>query len=108
SQLLAQSKPVQIYNPFSTDSGGNRAPFSGNLIPASLLSPAGLNILSSSFYPLPTTNGLLNNLAYSPRSYVNGDQGDIRIDYDPSDKDHIFGRYSQSMYANPAFRSFDL
>ena len=108
SQLLAQSRPVQIYNPFSTDSGGVRAPFSGDMIPRSLISPAAGKILSSSFYPLPTTNGLLNNLSYSTRSYINGDQGDIRIDYIPSDRDHIFGRYSQSMYANPTFRSFDL
>jgi hypothetical protein len=47
----------------------------------------------------------LNNLQYGVRTAINGDQGDIKIDYNLSDKDRIFGRYSQSSYTNPTFRA---
>ncbi len=108
SQLLTQSKPIQLFNPFSTNAAGIRAPFADNVIPVSLISPAAGNILSSQYYPQPTTNGLLNNLRYSSRTSINGDQGDIKVDYILSDRDHIFERYSQSAYTNPTSRSFAL
>jgi hypothetical protein len=108
SQLLTQPKPIQLYNPFSANAAGMRTPFDDNKIPMSLISPAARNILSSSYYPQPTRNGLLNNLLYSSRTYINGDQGDIKADYIVSESDHIFARYSQSAYDNPTFRSFAL
>ena len=36
------------------------------------------------------------------RDSINGDQGDARVDWSASDKDRIFGRFSQSMITNPA------
>jgi hypothetical protein len=38
-------------------------------------------------------------------SYTNSDQGDIRIDYAATDKDHLFGRYSQQNVVNPGTNS---
>jgi hypothetical protein len=108
SQLLTLANPIQLYNPFSTNAAGVRSPFLNNIIPPSMFSPAAANILSSMEYPQPTTNGLLNNLNYSSRTYINGDQGDVRVDYNPFEKDHIFGRYSQGDYENPTIRSFAL
>jgi hypothetical protein len=108
SALLTQAKPVQIYNPFSVDPSGNRAPFPNNVIPASLFSPAASKIISSTNYPQPTLPGLLNNLQYGLRSYINGDQGDIKIDWAKSDKDRIYGRYSESRFDNPTLRNFPL
>ncbi|HEX7359539.1 MAG TPA: carboxypeptidase regulatory-like domain-containing protein, partial [Bryobacteraceae bacterium] len=56
-------------------------------------------------YPQPTSPGLLNNLVYSQHTYINGDQGDARIDYNISDSDRMFGRYSQSSYTNPTINT---
>jgi hypothetical protein len=108
SALLSQAKPVQIYNPYSTDSSGNRTPFPNNMIPSSLFSHAATNILTSQYYPQPTLPGLLNNYQYAVNTYINGDQGDVKVDWNLSEKDRIFGRYSQSNFNNPTLRSFPL
>ena len=63
SQLLTLGTPIQPYNPFSVTSAGNRAPFAGNISPASLFSPAAAKILTSLYYPsTPTNSGLLQQL----------------------------------------------
>ena len=106
-KLLAatlRTKPVQLYNPFSVDANGKRAPFPGNIIPASLLSPAALKIVTSQYYPTPTGSGLNNNDLYSTHTALNGDQGDAKIDWNRSEKDRIFGRYSQSNVDNPSYK----
>lgn len=104
SALLAQAKPVQLYNPFSLSSGV-RAPFPNNQIPSSLFSPAAQKIVTSQYYPEPTNGNLLNNLTYAVNTYINGDQGDVKVDYNMSDKDRLFARYSESSYTNPTVRS---
>lgn len=108
SQLLTTGSPIQLYNPFSVSANGNRAPFPNNIIPASLFSPAAAKILSSTYYPQPTNGNLLNNYQYGQNTYINGDQGDIKIDYNISDKDRFYGRYSQSFYDNPVNNTFPL
>ena len=91
-----------IYNPNNVV-GGQRVPFSNNVIPASMLSPVAQKIVGDdSIYPLPTGSGFVNNYLYATHSAVNIDQGDARVDWNPTDKDRIFGRYSQSMTANPS------
>ena len=102
SQLLQQAAPVQLYNPLNVVNG-QRQPFGGNIIPASMLDPVAQKILSNTTaYPLPTTSGLKNNLLYANHSAINGDQGDAKIDWNASEKDRIYGRYSQSMLTNPS------
>jgi len=108
SALLTQAKPVQIYDPFALTAGGARTPFPNNIIPTSLIDPAAGKILSSQYYPTPTNGNLLNNYQYGVRSFINGDQGDVKIDWNKSEKDHIFGRYSESAFANPTFRNYAL
>ena len=105
SELLPS---VQLYNPFALQLNGTRAPFAGNIIPTALISPAAGKILSSSYYPAPTTSGLLNNLTYSSQSYINGDQGDAKVDWNISEKDRFFARYSESYYTNPTVRTDQL
>jgi len=91
-----------LYNPFSI-SNGQRVPFSGNMIPATLLSAVAQKIVSNtSAYPLPTGPGLVNNYLYATHTNINGDQGDARVDWSASDKDRVFARYSQSMTSNPS------
>ena len=108
SQLLTLAKPIQLYNPFSVNAAGNRAPFAGNIIPASLFSPAASKILSSSYYPEPTNGNLINNYLYGTNSFINGDQGDVKIDYNISEKDRFFGRFSESRIDNPGINAMPL
>ena len=92
---------VQLYNPLSVVNG-QRQPFAGNIIPASLLNSVAQKIVSdTTAYPLPTSSALINNYLYANHTYVNGDQGDAKLDWNLSEKDRIFGRYSQSMLTNP-------
>ena len=63
-------------------------------------------------YPLPNaapTDGLLqNNFQGSQRKFVVNDQGDVKIDYNISDKDRFYGRYSESRFDNPTINSYPL
>ena len=95
----------QLYNPFTSGSTSNRTPFAGNQIPVSLFSPVASAILSSPLYPLPTSGGLVNNQVNYQKTYTNSDQGDIKVDWSPTEKDHVFGRYSQQQVVNPTTNS---
>ena len=108
SALLQGPNPIQLYNPFSV-SNGVRAPFAGNIIPATLLDPVAQKIINdATAYPLPTGSGLVNNFQNANHTDINGDQGDARVDWNASDKDRIFGRYSQSMITNPSTNSLPI
>lgn len=107
SQLLTLSKPIQLYNPYDIVNG-SRVPFPGDIIPPSLLNPIALKIVNSSAYPLPTSPGLINNFLYATRSHINGDQGDARIDWNASEKDRLFGRFSRSLIDNPSTNNMPL
>jgi len=109
SQLLSQTNPVQLFNPYSVNSDGTRNPFPNNKIPASLMSAAAVKILASQYYPQPNNgSGLINNYQYTSHTYTNGDQGDIKIDWNADDNDRVFGRYSQSRFDNPTERTYAL
>ncbi|HEX4231840.1 MAG TPA: carboxypeptidase regulatory-like domain-containing protein [Bryobacteraceae bacterium] len=96
-----------LYNPNAV-TNGVRTAFSGNQIPISMMSPAAAKILSSSLYPLPINNNLTNNLTYQAHSYTNGDQGDIRGDWNKSDNERFTVRYSQADITNPSTNSLPL
>ncbi len=100
SQLLTQANPSQLYNP-NLVAGGQRAPYAGNIIPGAQLNPVSVKIVNNAAYPVPTGSTLTNNYLYSSHTYINGDQGDVKVDYNMTDKDRIFGRYSQSSITNP-------
>ncbi len=99
SQLLPGT---QLKIPFTN------TPIAGNVIPASLLSPQALAIMASSLYPSPINGNLTNNAVNTTHSYTNGDQGDIKIDWAASEKDHLSVRYSQSSAINPNTNSIPL
>lgn len=101
--LTGKKTAIQLTNPYA---GG--AEFAGNLIPTNLLSPAALKIVTSQYYPGANNNLLVNNFLYSTQSAINGDQGDAKVDWNISDKDRMFGRYSQSVIDNPTTRSYPL
>jgi len=108
SELLQGSSPVQLYNPYVLNAAGQRVPFAGNIIPANLLNPVAQNIVNSSVYPLPTSPGLINNYLYSTHTAINGDQGDAKIDWNASEKDRLFGRFSRSLIDNPSTNNMPL
>jgi hypothetical protein len=104
SQLLAQ-KGIQLYNPFAYNSvTGQRAPFQGDII-TTKIDPVAANLFSSPLYPSPVNNSLQFNAYDTAYSYLNNDQGDARIDYKVSNKDSIFGRYSQGFQTYPTVNS---
>src|SRR5262249_7488262 len=107
SELLA-TKNIQLYNPFQLDASGKRVAFPNNQIPASLLDPVARNLFNSALYPLPVVSGLQNNFFNTSASHIYVDQGDAKIDYNLSDKDRLWGRYSQSFLSNPSTNSFAL
>jgi hypothetical protein len=49
--------------------------------------------------------GTLNNLGNAVHSYTNSDQGDVKVDWVPTERDHVFGRYSQGFTNNPTTNS---
>ena len=73
-----------------------------NVIPASQINPTGVTLLK--IYPLPNrtpTGSDCNNYAASANSPINFREENVRIDYNISAKNKIFGRYTQDQWANP-------
>jgi hypothetical protein len=94
----------QLYNPRSSSTPGGRQPFLNNQINVPF-SPAASKILSSSLYPGPINNLTTGNQVNVTHSYTNSDQGDLKIDWIASQKDHVYARYSQQAITNPTTNS---
>jgi hypothetical protein len=103
SQTRASNgQQVQIFDPFS---GSTRTQFPGNVIPANMMDPVGINL--AKYFPAPNTPGAQftnqNNYAASGANITDIDNFDVRIDHNLTDRQRIFGRYSQrSSDENPA------
>ena len=94
--------PGPIYNPFTTvknpnGSGYVRTQFANNTIPASLFDPTAAKLLA--LYPNPNLPGKVNFFS-NQRETIAQDQFVGRIDHRFSDKDSVFGRYSDSWNVN--------
>ncbi|HKE32776.1 MAG TPA: TonB-dependent receptor [Candidatus Angelobacter sp.] len=93
----------QLYDPASSANPATRTPFLNNHIPTGRFSNAANNIITSSFYSsLPQ---LATNVS---RFKTNSYQGDLKIDFVPSDKDHVMGRWSQQWVTAPNTNSIQL
>jgi Carboxypeptidase regulatory-like domain len=82
-------------------------PISGNVMANAGLT---LNTVASNlfaltkYYPLPAVDTLsADNLFYKSGNNLNNNQGDLKIDYNPSQNDHVFGRWSQMDLNQPTF-----
>ena len=92
-----------LYNPYSTDKNGNRTPFPGNVIPASMLSTQLVNGLKG-VTPLPngpnaSANPWVGNnfqTYYPQKTNTNSITG--RVDQVFSDKNTLSVRYTGSKY----------
>jgi hypothetical protein len=105
---LCSNPQLQLFKPSAGTAPGARPaiPFN-NLTGAGLaLSPAAKAIVNSALYPLANSGN--NQLTYAQRKITNQDQGDIKIDWQLSAKDHLFGRYSQQDVENPTTETYVL
>ncbi len=90
----------QLYNPFSSNNPATRTPYAMNQVPVS--STVAQKIIALPQFPAA---GALN---YIQHNYVNTYQGDLRMDWQPDDADHIMGRYSQQYVINNTTNSIGL
>jgi hypothetical protein len=99
---LCNNPAHQLFNPTSSATVTGRTAFANNQIPLGQLNGAARAIVTSPFYPIGAS---LNNVnQFRTNSY----QGDLKIDYVPSEKDHLMGRYSQQFITAPQSNSFQL
>jgi hypothetical protein len=90
----------QLYDPASSTTPANRTPFPNNQVP--IRSTVAQKILSSSLFPPANVS------TYLQHQVIDTYQGDMRIDWSPSDKDHVSGRWSQQYVDNNTSNSIAL
>jgi hypothetical protein len=78
-------------------------PFPGNQIPQNRIAAIAASILSNTaLYPLPNrapSSGLVSNNFVGERlQTIHANQGDVRVDWNASNNDKIFGRFSYAEY----------
>ena len=61
--------------------------------PCITMSQTALKIMKA--LPQASDTGLVNNVPNSEHDFTNGDQGDVKIDWNPNDSDHVSVRYSE-------------
>jgi hypothetical protein len=84
-----------IYDPSSYNPTTKaRSPFPNNVVPGSQFDLIGVKLVS--YYPKPNLPGLSRNFLFNPPGPDDTKRGDVRIDHQQSEKDHIFGHYSHS------------
>jgi hypothetical protein len=107
--LQSDSGNVQLYNPCvsfsapctpSSPPATNRQIFPFNLIPLAMISPVAQNLFISSLYPKAVGTGLQQNAVNSTSSALDVDQGDVKADYKPNEKDTISGRFTRAYQNN--------
>jgi hypothetical protein len=92
----------QLFDPASSATPAGRTPFANNQIPIGRFNSAAHAIVTSPFYP---GGGVINNVnQFKTNSY----QGDLKIDFVPSEKDHVMARYSQQFVTAPQSNSLQL
>ncbi len=96
---ICNNAAQQIYNPFSSVTQAGRTPYANNQIPVGQLNAAARAIVNSPFYP---GGSIVNNVS---RNNNNSYQGDLKIDFVPSDRDHLMGRWSQQFVTSPVTNS---
>jgi len=88
-------------NPYGqlVDPNNANAPIAFNKMANSTLteSPVATALFANTkYYPLPTADlAYGNNYSFNAGNNFNSDQGDLRIDYKPSNTDSFYGRYSK-------------
>ncbi|HEX4168913.1 MAG TPA: TonB-dependent receptor [Bryobacteraceae bacterium] len=82
-----------IYDPSTGDaSGKGRTPFLNNIVPASEFNP--ITVKLQSLIPMPNEPGTTSNYFSAGTQALDRDNIDAKIDWDRTQNDHIFGKYS--------------
>jgi hypothetical protein len=90
---------TQLINPIT------KVPYQGNRIPSSQENVVAKNLFASSYYPQPINDQPINNAVNVFTQAFDADQGDIKVDYNITDKLHFDGRYSQEYQDDPSSNS---
>ena len=107
SALLADG--VQIYDPCVAGTGvsgtpcvlsGTPVPFKGNIIPTNRLDNAFKVLMASPLYPQGSSSAP-NTAIVQNGSQNNDDQEDFKVDFNASEKDRMFARYSRGKEIDP-------
>jgi Carboxypeptidase regulatory-like domain/TonB-dependent Receptor Plug Domain len=91
---VCQGKGSQLYMPAAGTAPSSRQPIPYNQIPVSAVDPVAKALVS-----LPAFQNQVSNLNYYSSGYTHNFQGDLKIDWQASEKDHVMGRYTQ-MYTH--------
>jgi hypothetical protein len=82
-----------IYDPSTGDATGKgRTPFANNIVPANMFNPIALKL--QSLIPLPNEPGTTSNYFSSGTQALDRDNVDVKVDWDRTERHHIFGKYS--------------
>jgi len=93
---LVATQTGYVRDPFGSCAAGtltfSLATCNLNQIPASRLDPNAVKLLG--LYPAPTSSGLTSNFVSSPNLFEHRNAFDVRGDYNPTQKEQIFVRFS--------------
>ena len=93
---IAATTTGYVRDPFGTCSAANMAPTVAtcglNQLPAGRIDPNAVKLLN--LYPTPASSGSSSNFESSPNLYEHANSFDTREDFNPSQKDQIFFRFS--------------
>ena len=93
---IAAKSSGSVRDPINTNCPASSPSFvSGctlNQLPANRLDPNAIKLLN--LYPAPVNGKFTNNFTSSPSLYEHRNAFDTRIDYNPTQKDQVFGRFS--------------
>ena len=94
TQLTGAAAPIQLYQPNSGGTAALSCNGQNSVLCQSQIDPVALNILN--LYPQPnsTANGINNNLIENVSEHNNTFQWDQRMDWNVSQKDQAYFRYS--------------
>ena len=94
SKGICQGKGSQLYMPAAGVAASARQPIPYNQIPVSAIDP-----VAKALVALPAFQEQVSTLNYFSSGYTHNFQGDMKIDWQASDQDHVMGRYTQ-MYTH--------
>jgi Carboxypeptidase regulatory-like domain len=101
---ICNNSAHQLYDPLN----GNAAILNNNIAAVEPIDPVAANLFASSLYPAAVGTSTQANGSYTQTGQVNTSQYDIKIDFNATGNDHIFGRYSHAKQHNPTLNSFAL
>ncbi|HEX7158160.1 MAG TPA: TonB-dependent receptor [Edaphobacter sp.] len=98
---VCSNPALQLYKPASGTNPGSRTPYLNNQVPIS--STVAQKIVSSSMFAQQE-----QQQQYYSSGFIHAWQGDLKIDWQASPKDHVSGRYSQMYTINVSSNGTDV